>query len=150
MTEREMLEIEKYWCENCCNFDKEHCLPDGYANCKLTGTMTFSQECGKDCKCFNIPAENVVVPPCKVGDKVYSLIESTCENIDGVYTVCEFYDEGMCACKTKCPHIYRIAECLVDNGNLLIFAAKWGKTVFLTKEEAETALSKPQSSKEMP
>lgn len=82
----------------------------------------------------------VIVPPCKVGDKVYSLIETTCENTDGVYTVCEFYDEGMCACKTKCPHIYRIAECLVDNGNLLIFTAKWGTSVFLTKEEAEQAL----------
>lgn len=84
--------------------------------------------------------EKAIVPPCKVGDVVYSLIETTCENTDGVYTVCEFYDEGMCACKTKCPHIYRIAECLVDNGNLLIFTAKWGTSVFLTKEEAEQAL----------
>lgn len=89
----------------------------------------------------------VIVPPCKVGDVVYSLIETTCENTDGAYTVCEFYDDGMCACKTKCPHIYRIAECLVDKGNLLIFTAKWGKTVFLTKEEAEQALRKENEGK---
>lgn len=71
---------------------------------------------------------------------VHVLIECSCENIDGAYTVCEFYDEGMCACKTKCPYLYRIQESLVTNGNLLIFTEEWGKTVFLTREEAEKAL----------
>jgi len=73
MTEAEMLEMEKHWCENCCNFDKEHSLPDGYANCKVTNMLTFGQTCGKECKFFNVPAENVVVLPCKLGDKVYSI-----------------------------------------------------------------------------
>ena len=82
----------------------------------------------------------VIVPPCKVGEYVYNLMECSCENIDGVYTVCEFYDEGMCACKTICPHLYRIEKCFVTDSNLLIFTKKWGKTAFLTKEEAEQAL----------
>ena len=68
MTEQEMLEIEKHWCENCCNLDKEHSLPDGYANCKMTNMLTFGQTCGKECKFFNVPADNVVVLPCKVKD----------------------------------------------------------------------------------
>lgn len=57
MTEQEMLELEKYWCENCCNFDKEHIQMDGQAKCKLTGTLAYCEESGKDCKCFNVPAE---------------------------------------------------------------------------------------------
>ena len=73
MKELEMLESEKYWCENCCNWDKKHVQMDGYAKCKLTGTLCFCQESGKDCKCFNVPAENVIVPPCKVGDTVYEI-----------------------------------------------------------------------------
>lgn len=68
-----MLEAEKYWCENCCNWDKEHVLPDAYAKCKLTGTLCFAQESGKECKCFNVPAENVIAPPCKAGDTVHQI-----------------------------------------------------------------------------
>lgn len=86
----------------------------------------------------------VIVPPCKVGDKVYVIMETSCEDIDGVYTTCEFYNlksENLCTLpKGKCPYRYRIAECYVTEMNLLSFTAKWGKTVFLTKEEAEQAL----------
>ena len=64
MTEREMLEAEKYWCENCCNWDKEEVQMDACSTCKLTGTRVFAQESGKECKCFNVPAENVIVTPC--------------------------------------------------------------------------------------
>ena len=68
MTEQEMIELEKYWCENCCNFDKEHSLPDGYANCKASNMLTYSECCGKECKFFNVPADGIVVPPNKVFD----------------------------------------------------------------------------------
>ena len=73
MTEHEMLEAEKYWCENCCNWDKEEVQMDACSTCKLTGTRVFAQESGKECKCFNVPAENVIVPPCNVGDVVYQI-----------------------------------------------------------------------------
>lgn len=71
MTEKEMLEAEKYLCENCCNWDKEKVQMDGYSNCKLTGLSVFGQESGWNCRCFNKQAENVVVPPCKLGDTVW-------------------------------------------------------------------------------
>ena len=71
MTEAEMLEAEKYWCENCCNWDKDGVLMDGQARCKLTGILVFCQESGRDCKCFNKPADNVIIPPCKLGDTVW-------------------------------------------------------------------------------
>lgn len=86
----------------------------------------------------------VIVPHCKVGDKVYVIMETSCEDIDGVYTICEFYNlksENLCTLpKGKCPYRYRIAECYVTEMNLLRFTAEWGKTVFLTKEEAEQKL----------
>ena len=91
-------------------------------------------------------ANGVIVPPCKVGDTVYSLMECTCEDIDGVHTPCEYYTEiaeKMCSHpKGDCPYEYRIAECIVTDMNLLHFTKKWGKTVFLTKEEAEAELEK--------
>ncbi len=74
MTEHEMLEAEKYWCENCCNWDKEEVQMDACSTCKLTGTRVFAQESGKKCKCFNVPAENVPVLPYKVGDTVWAII----------------------------------------------------------------------------
>lgn len=86
----------------------------------------------------------VIVPPCKVGDKVYVIMGTSCEDIDGVYTTCEFYNlksENLCTLpKGKCPYRYRIAECYVTEMNLLRFTAEWGKTVFLTKEDAEQKL----------
>jgi hypothetical protein len=91
-------------------------------------------------------AEGVIVPPCKVGDTVYSLREVSCEDIDGAHTECEYYgfgtDDRICTLNKpqKCPHKYRIFKCLVTEYNLLSFARQWGKTVFLTKEEAEAKL----------
>lgn len=86
----------------------------------------------------------IVVPPVKVGQKVYHIRQTTCENIDGSYTICEFYrhsGDNLCALpKGKCPHKYRIAECIVSMDNLLIVTEKWGKTVFLAREEAEKML----------
>lgn len=89
-------------------------------------------------------ANGVIVPPCKVGDTLYSIMECSCEDIDGVYTICEFYNEraeDSCTLpRGKCPHRYRIAKVLVTDYNLLHFTAKWGETAFPTPEEAENAL----------
>ena len=98
-------------------------------------------------------ANGVIVPPCKVGDNVYSLDECSCEDIDGVYTKCEFYgygeDDMICAipCGAKCPYQYRVIKCYVTESNILMFARLWGKTVFLTKEEAEKALKERSEGK---
>ena len=66
MTEEEMLEAESFWCENCCNFDKDCIGPDGMAHCKITNTLAYCQESGKDCPFFNVPVSDVVrVVRCK-------------------------------------------------------------------------------------
>lgn len=125
-----MLEAEKYWCENCCNWDKEQVQMDGYANCKLTGTLAYSQESGKECKCFNMPAENVIVPPCKVGDKVYAVDRKTELWWQGkVITIyfTKFYTGGY-------DLRYKIG---FDDGEIVEYDSF---DVFPTKEEAEQAL----------
>lgn len=91
-------------------------------------------------------ANNIIVPPCKVGDTVYTLREVSCEDIDGANTECEYYgfgtDDRICTLEKpqKCPYRYRIFKSLVTEYNLLSFARQWGKTVFLTREEAEKVL----------
>ena len=59
MTEQEMLECEKYWCENCSNFDKDHIGPDACALCKITNILTYSEMYAKDCLCRNVAPEAV-------------------------------------------------------------------------------------------
>ena len=90
----------------------------------------------------------VIVLPCKVGQTVYSLREVSCEDIDGAYTECKYYgfgtDDRICTLNKpqNCPHKYRIFKSLVTEYNLISFSRQWGKTVFLTKEEAEAELEK--------
>ena len=143
MTEQEMLEAEKYWCENCCNWDKEEVQMDACSTCKLTGTRVFAQESGKECKCFNVPAENVIVPPCKVGDKVYVIRQCTCENTNGYNRMCEYYNDFMGECERgyqKCPYDKIIVPMCVTDVTMWSVIKNVGITVFLTREEAEQAL----------
>lgn len=51
--------MTEYYCEYCCNFDKEHIGMDGTALCKLTKTLAYCEESAKDCKFFNIPTADV-------------------------------------------------------------------------------------------
>lgn len=50
-------DYENYWCERCCNFDREHVGMDAYAPCKFTGLPTFAETYAKDCRGFNVPSE---------------------------------------------------------------------------------------------
>jgi hypothetical protein len=81
---------------------------------------------------------------------VYSITECSCENIDGVHTECEFYGYGtydrICTIPNgaKCPYQYRIETCYVTDINILVLARLIGKTVFLTREEAERALKESE------
>ena len=52
-------DAEKHWCEKCCNFDKRHIGMDSTSICRVTGTLTYSQQSGKECRCFNIPAHSI-------------------------------------------------------------------------------------------
>ena len=93
-------------------------------------------------------ANGVIVPPVKVGDMVYVL--ETFPNSDKCESCEYFYEGGMgdspsCE-KTRCGD--RAAECieiteLILTEKLLhwwLYMNAFGKTVFLSKEEAEAAL----------
>lgn len=76
MTDRDksILECPEKMCEYCCNFDKEHIGMDCMALCKLTMTLAYAEDYGGNCMFYNVPKEQIIVPPCKVGDKIYMLV----------------------------------------------------------------------------
>jgi hypothetical protein len=79
-------------------------------------------------------ANGVIVPPCKVGDVVYKImdIESVHRQILEVEVLSIRTDGKMkFFVKTVKNYLYRYAEYPIDD---------FGKTVFLTKEEAEEKL----------
>lgn len=95
------------------------------------------------CKHFKDKSRYIELP-CAVGDTVYVIMETSCEDIDLAHTVCEFYNErneNLCTFpRCKCPYKYIIRNCEVDKNNILYFSEKFDKTVFFTREEAEKAL----------
>lgn len=86
----------------------------------------------------------VIVPPCKVGDTVYS-IEKMCLDCihftDGGYSdYCECTlddDKSMFECDFDKQCVYQIYPKKFTYGMIEYF----GKTVFLTREEAEKAIA---------
>ena len=72
----------------------------------------------------------VIVPPCKVGDTAYD--------------ICTIFDESTLKPKTIIkPRIIDFVSSvafLIESKGLVIGEKEFGKTVFLTKEEAERAL----------
>lgn len=130
MTDRDRLILEEpeKMCEYCCNFDKEHIGMDCMALCKLTMTLAYAEDYGGNCMFYNVPKEQIIVPPCKVGDKVYYPSGS----FDRIFE--KTVDEIL------------INENESDIGCYIHFASTYmpfeniGKTVFLTKEETEEKL----------
>lgn len=126
--DKSILEKPEKMCEYCCNFDKEHIGMDCMALCKLTMTLAYAEDYGGNCMFYNVPKEQIIVQPCKVGDTVYD--------------ISEFYDG------TICPEMYEYKVNRIEflnNGKFEIECIPypdeaWGKTLFLTKEEAEEKL----------
>ena len=127
-------------------------IEQSFERCKSTPHCSKCTYTGEGGNCFkklmvdHILENGVIVPSCKIGDNVYSFTESSCEDIDGVHTECEFYghgiDDRICTIPNgaKCPYQYRVIKCYVTEANILMFTRNWGKTVFLTKEEAEAKM----------
>lgn len=94
-------------------------------------------------------ANGVIVPPCKVGDKVYehqiTMWMDECDKCEH-FRVGGFGDPHECA-RTKSPFKHpdctEIQEVVATQKNILLWLAygDFGKTVFLTKAEAEKALA---------
>ena len=93
-------------------------------------------------------ANGVIVPPCKVGDMVYrhNIVVWDCEccNCEH-YRVGGFGDPSECGATKdgfKHPDCIEITEETVTQTDILHYLCynEFGKTVFLTKEDAERAL----------
>lgn len=52
-------EAEKYWCENCINFDREHIGMDATAICAITKQLQYAQNYGAECPFYDVPAADV-------------------------------------------------------------------------------------------
>ena len=155
MTERDksILEYSEKMCEYCCNFDKEHIGMDCTALCKLTMTLAYAEDYGGNCMFYNVPKEQIIVPPCKVGDKVYvadngGIREATANEIyfhggDDWIVLLSFDCDYECE---NCPFSSWSQEysgeysCGGEYGCWDVEYKDFGKTVFFTKEEALKAL----------
>lgn len=78
--------MTEYYCEYCCNFDKEHIGMDGTALCKLTNTLAYCEESAKDCKFFNIHTADV--QKLKHGEWIYHP-ETFCTKSGFTCSVCK-------------------------------------------------------------
>ena len=86
----ESEDYEDYWCERCCNFDRERVGVDAYAPCKFTCLPTFAETYAKHCRGFNVPAEQATV-------KREQISCEQCRHLDVikgrcVYAVCRMTD----------------------------------------------------------
>lgn len=74
--------------------------------------------------------QGVIVPPCKVGDTVYK--------------ICSVFDESTLkskkVIKTTVIDFVSSASFIIESRGLIMDERDFGKTVFLTREEAEQAL----------
>ena len=75
-------------------------------------------------------ANGVIVPPCKVGDIVYTIFEGDIEALKVTYTKTE----------ESAEFVYRYYDARNKFLNMPFSDRSIGKTVFLTKEEAEEKL----------
>ena len=145
MTDRDksILEEPEKMCEYCCNFDKEHIGMDGTALCKLTMTLAYSEDYGGNCIFYNVPKERIIVPPCKVGQIVYVIEPCSCHHNYRTFDEChrrrtnatKWIDVVM-VCNRHHNRCMKLFERPYKNEYIF----KIGKTVFLTKEEAEEKL----------
>lgn len=138
MTDRDksVLECPEKMCEYCCNFDREHIGMDGTALCKPTMTLAYAEDYGGNCMFYKVPKEQIIIPPCKVGDKVYIISRNKVKE-------CEVVFIGISA-DEKCSY-FNFVEHYADGTFYKSYSMVFeviGKTVFLTKEEAEAELQK--------
>lgn len=102
--------------------------------------------CRRSCKGLNdcianvqaehLLANGVIVPPCKVGDTVYHL---TSVDTHAELGVIEIFEGKVCSVSKDEKDLWLF--CRYDNGlNYWYTEMEIGKTVFLTREEAEQAL----------
>ena len=77
--------------------------------------------------------KDVIVPPCKVGDKIYMLVTRKTHSF--------VFEKGKKMLRVDNQHTF-IKETYLTKLNFFKVIDDFGKTVFLTKEEAEAELRK--------
>lgn len=80
-------------------------------------------------------SKGVIVPPVKVGDAVYEIIETHCCDTDASYC-CATYEELV---EAECRH-HHVDRTIIESPFRISMFDKIGKTVFMSREEAEKAL----------
>ena len=109
------------------------CDKDGHGDCSMCEYKYADDECAKyfSERIADFLLENgVIVPPCKVGDIVYLYYPVR----KGIYEA--VVDEINLTQKSN----FIITRDLYFNRRQAVFFEQFGKTVFLTREEAERAL----------
>ena len=96
--------------------------------CKPYGIMTYENLADY------LIANGVIVPPCKVGDKIYMLVTRKTHSF--------VFEEGKRMLMVDNQHTF-IKETNLTKLNFFKVIDDFGKTVFLTKEEAEAHLPQP-------
>ena len=118
---------------------------DSY-ECKLCTKEDYCDYCNAEKLANYLIANGVIVTPCKVGDKIYTIEKCECDNIDGKYTFCEFYKNGtddmVCTLPkgTRCTYKFRIKEIVASWCDLLMYIRSWDTLFFGSKEQAEQKL----------
>jgi hypothetical protein len=87
-------------------------------------------------------ANGVIVPPCKVGDMVYYIINNNIQEVK--VSEIKIYGNNYVVANAKCLDELEMCDCTCDCSkktcNVWFDFKSLGKTVVLTKEEAEAKL----------
>ena len=87
-------------------------------------------------------ANGVIVPPCKVGDMVYYIINNNIQEVK--VSEIKIYENNYVVANAKCLDELEMCDCTCDCSkktcNVWVDFKSLGKTVFLTKEQAEEKL----------
>ena len=130
-----LKQINFDYCDECC-----YAFEDGYKSAPDFAEFFADR----------LLANDVIVPPCKVGDTVYCLDDivwdDECRDCEH-YLIGSFGDPSECGRTrygNKHPDCIKIEEKVATQHDIYywLYSNAFGKTVFLNREEAEKALTK--------
>ena len=128
--EAERKRLVKILKENC------HCINEDCEKCSSNGICFTHREAD------HLLDNGIVVPPCKVGDMVYALWETPTLYTETKYVLysAEVKEVSQCKRNNRLVLIYKLEPTSFRGRIREFFDYDFGKTVFLTREQAEKAL----------
>ena len=88
----------------------------------------------------------VIVPTCKVGDKVYALVDMGGTSPAIVEGVVAYHDDDGCKRWVLELYLYDSSGGIIESVGKNVYEEDFGKTVFLSREDAERALAEKEKS----